>query len=238
MTHWQSLTCKQPNFDQGALHIWARRLRGELGKALQILDPKFHSVSITENDGMKKWFNYGAQSHALHLPPKNWLWLSETQVMAGLAHFTKELGQPAHVALANALSPKLDLKDCTPDQCETEVRVKKSDSRIDLLLSGHRDGRAFCIVVEAKLGSTLASNPLPAYRRHAESVAELSSGDFEFVVIDFGTCPKTEERLKRNGSWKLLSWFVFLSRLEKELVRSGVNDPEYAEFRRAVWWRV
>lgn len=221
-----------------------------MAKTIKVL-PKSAKHDLS---AMKRWYGIGQGEHSFHQRPPPWLALTETQVMAGLCHCTNSLGQEAGMAMLDALSPGLCPEGPTLISCVVEEPTAIKKSRIDLILRAEAgpDRQLYCVVVEAKLGSTLEKNPLAEYRRHAldfwledgegfrlkTEARELRHENLDLIVLDYGHHSKTASRLRKNKNWRLLSWFAFLSRLERELLKRSVDSQEFKQLRSMIWCQI
>lgn len=234
-----------------------------MAKAIDILPKSYRKSAKHDLSAMKRWYGAAQGEHSFHQRPPPWLALTETQVMAGLCHFTNSLGQEAGRAMLDALSPGLCPEGPALISCVVEEpTANKKRSRIDLILRAEAgpDRQLYCVVVEAKLGSTLEKNPLAEYRRHAldfwledgesfrlktkaagkvkTEARELRDDNLDLIVLDYGYHSKTASRLSKNKNWRLLSWFAFLSRLERELLKRSVDSQEFKQLRSMIWCQI
>lgn len=235
---WQIIGTGPKAYNASALHVWAERIRGDTARALKILPELGKRLAKPDLSSLANWFGIREGEHSFRERLQPWLSLTETQVMAGLCHFTNSLAPDAGRAMLEALSPGLCPKTVTLVSCKAEERIPSTSSRIDLILRAEADGRAYCVVVEAKLGSSLATNPLAQYRRHALKNFMKTEGKIEFIILDYRQTNKTKSRMNRNKDWRLLSWFAFLSRLERELMQRSVDSPEYKQLRSMIWCQI
>lgn len=235
---WQSLRRSEDSYSPKALRAWSERIRGEITKAIKVLPHTLESTARPSPSALASWFGFDAMEHGFAQRCPAWLSISETQAMLGLWHFSTSLGPEASATLFEALSPNFCSEPVLNYSSWVEEGVPRTGKRIDLIAKATTKNRNYLIVVEAKLGSSLAGNPLAEYRRHAlQRLAE--QGDVvDFVVLDYGQKTKTAARLKRNKDWRLLSWFVFLSRLERELAARLTDSVEYGQMRSMIWCRI
>lgn len=129
------------------------------------------------------------------------------------------------------------------DQPLARSEVPAGNGRIDLILSGHSEGRVWGAVVEAKLGHHARDNPLEAYRGLALSsrMSLVSKDGIEptaaLRIIGQNRCRSTQRRLAMNKDWLFVDWQTLLRRFELQL-RDLDDDIEFRRFRRTLWERV
>lgn len=103
--------------------------------------------------------------------------------------------------------------------------------RIDLLFEwplGDAGGRAV-VVVEAKLGASVAHQQLRPYRQEARRRA--GGGPVALILLTARADPAEA----RHRAWRPVRWFALLRRWEAALAAAGDLDPEFARLRASLW---
>lgn len=103
--------------------------------------------------------------------------------------------------------------------------------RIDLLFEwplGDGAGHAV-VVIEAKLGATVADQQLRPYREEARRRA--GGGPVALVLLTV----RGDRAEARHPAWRPVRWFALLRRWEVALAAAGDTDPEFARLRASLW---
>ncbi|MEP3156864.1 MAG: PD-(D/E)XK nuclease family protein [Nitratireductor sp.] len=227
---WCLLVDETRSFISEPLDHWAQHVRSEVTKAVVILPQEYASHAYYRCDPIEKWFGLKSSSHAFSHRPQPWLALTEIQVMKGFGHFTRTLGDGAFKAIFASFSPERGREVDGPFECMVEETVEGTEKRIDMVLRS-LGRQPLTIAIEAKYGSSISNNPLDVYEKHIERTGPAPC---QLIILDFTATKRTEMKIGEHRRWVLLSWFVFMSRLEKELSTQEVFDPEYAKFRSLV----
>lgn len=109
--------------------------------------------------------------------------------------------------------------------------ARAAATRIDLLFEWPfgSEGQRAVVVVEAKLGATVADGQLRSYRE--EAVRRARGGPVGLILLT--AQPDAAER--RYRAWKAVRWFEMLRRWESLLAEAGDEDPEFARVRAHIW---
>ena len=112
-----------------------------------------------------------------------------------------------------------------------ERAARTAATRIDLLFEWPcgSGGQRAIVVVEAKLGATVADGQLRSYREEAARRAR--GGPVALILLT--AQPDAAER--RYRAWKPVRWFELLRRWESLLAQAGDDDPEFARVRAHLW---
>lgn len=106
-----------------------------------------------------------------------------------------------------------------------------SAPRIDLLFEWPIGpaGRQAVVVIEAKLGASVADGQLSPYR--AEALRRAKGGPVHLFLLT--AQPDRSER--RYRTWMPVRWLALLRAWERHLAETGDADPEFARVRAHVW---
>lgn len=112
-----------------------------------------------------------------------------------------------------------------------EAAARAATTRIDLLFEWPfgAGGQRAVVVVEAKLGATVADGQLRSYRE--EAARRTRGGPVALILLT--ATPDAAER--RYRAWKAVRWFELLRRWEGLLAQVGDDDPEFARVRAHLW---
>lgn len=107
-------------------------------------------------------------------------------------------------------------------------------TRIDLLFEWPvgSTGQQAVVVVEAKLGASVADGQLRSYREEARRRAR--GGPVALILLT--ATPDAVER--RHRAWRSVRWFSFLRRWEGALAAANDHDPEFSRIRAHLWRHV
>ncbi len=179
----------------------------------------------------------GQAGHALRVDPLGWGFaLRETQVTRGLAHF---LNIGDIVRRRRALLRAFGCNDGATDaelrdaMVAYEHRVAEG-RRMDLVVLWSQRGVSHCVAVEAKLGHRISPRQLATYKR--EIVRRLRIDAPLLVVVAPRRGRMDDKELRRNPSWRFITWRNLMLKFERALGEQGGDaDVEFARFRRTIW---
>lgn len=111
---------------------------------------------------------------------------------------------------------------------------RPAPTRIDLLLEWPvgTTGQRAVVVVEAKLGASVADGQLRSYREEARRRAR--GGPVALILLT--ATPDAVER--RHRAWKSVRWLSLLRRWEGVLAAVNDHDPEFSRVRAHLWRHV
>jgi hypothetical protein len=118
-----------------------------------------------------------------------------------------------------------------PDMSGPPTSKQGSSPRIDLLFEwsvGSGSSQAV-VVVEAKLGATVADGQLKPYRKEAERRAK--GGPVTLILLT----AHADKAERRHRAWSAVRWLALMRRWEPLMAAGGDDDPEFARVRAHVW---
>jgi PD-(D/E)XK nuclease superfamily protein len=118
-----------------------------------------------------------------------------------------------------------------PDVSGPPTSKQGSSPRIDLLFEwsvGSGSSQAV-VVVEAKLGATVADGQLKPYRKEAERRAK--GGPVTLILLT----AHADKAERRHRAWSAVRWLALMRRWEPLMAADGDDDPEFARVRAHVW---
>lgn len=141
-----------------------------------------------------------------------------------------------HEALAQARRPTVTAEHLVrragrPSRAPLTASRRAAAPRIDLLFEWPLGdaGRRAVVVVEAKLGATVAHQQLRPYREEARRRA--GGGPVALILLT----ARADAAEVRHRAWQPVRWFALLRRWEVVLAAAGDTDPEFARLRANLW---
>lgn len=240
-------------WDKNSLHFVANRIKTSTKNSVNLINSSFCPTWNDQVEDYLKAFNIligGSEGkyHGLSITKEIYIpRLTEYQITKGFTdclflddvecRYERVLSLIEALPVSENLMKSLqELKNKNKPSLSVESeKVISGKRRIDIFIQWVTSEKRCRIAIEAKFDHHVTVKQLPSYKKYC---ASKSTQDVQEVEYDLILLTNNGGAEKRNHSWKGLSWFNLMKRLESNLAKRNCDSSSFQSFRTFVWKKI